>query len=206
MDIPAVLSAYRRQAPFYDAVFGPLLGPGRRRVVRIANGLPGDTLLEVGVGTGLSLPHYRPNLRIHGIDISPDMLDIARERVERGRLSHVAGLYEMDAELLRFPDDSFDIVAAMYVASVVPNPDKMLAEIKRVCRPHGTVLIVNHFAAQDGLRWWVERNMAPLSRRLGWRPDFALEPFLAGSNLEVIGTETAPPLGLFTILRCVNRK
>jgi phosphatidylethanolamine/phosphatidyl-N-methylethanolamine N-methyltransferase len=206
MDMQSVLDAYRRQAPIYDAVFGVLLGPGRQRTVQIANTLPAGRLLEVGVGTGLSLPHYRREFRITGIDVSPDMLRQARKRVRERGLGNVEGLYEMDAENLEFADDSFDIVIAMYVASVVPNPDRLVAEVQRVCRPDGHVLIVNHFAEAGGLRGSVERKLAPLSKKLGWRPDFELEAVLSAGTLEVTRTHRAPPLGLFTILECRNRK
>ena len=206
MDLPSVLSAYRRHAPYYDAVFGVLLGPGRVATVKLANTLTGKKVLEVGVGTGLSLPRYRKDIRITGIDISTEMLDIARKRVAEKRISNVDALYEMDAEQLDFQDNSFDTVIAMYVASVVPNPGKMLSEMQRVCRPGGDVLIVNHFAEDGGLRGAIERKMAPMSKKLGWRPDFELEPFLETGKLKVLSRTSAPPLSLFTILRCHNEK
>jgi phosphatidylethanolamine/phosphatidyl-N-methylethanolamine N-methyltransferase len=202
MDVSSIVTVYRRQAPLYDGVFGVLLGPGRRATVRLANSLPGRRLLEVGVGTGLSLPRYRNDLSITGIDISPDMLKIARRRAEMRGLRNVERLAEMDAEDMDFPDRSFDIVVAMYVASVVPHPDRLLMEMQRVCRPGGIVLVVNHFAATTGLRAWVERSLAPLSTKLGWRPDFAFDPFLHNSGLTVTESWRLPPLGLFTLLQC----
>lgn len=210
MDMQSVLTAYRRHAPYYDAVFGLLLGPGRQQTVRLANLLAhrngGLRVLEVGVGTGLSLPHYRSDFSITGIDISPHMLEIARRRVAEQNLQNVEALLEMDAENLAFADDSFDIVIAMYVASVVPNPNAMVAEIQRVCRPGGDVLIVNHFAEETGFRGAVERKLAPFSRKLGWRPHFLMEDVLSASSLEVLDSDRAAPLGLFTILHCRNAK
>jgi phosphatidylethanolamine/phosphatidyl-N-methylethanolamine N-methyltransferase len=206
MDMDSVLAAYRRHAPYYDAVFGLLLGPGRQRTVRLVNDLRGPKVLEVGVGTGLSLPHYRSDLRLTGIDISPDMLRIARRRVTERGLANVDAIVEMDAEDLRFDDSSFDIVIAMYVASVVPSPARMVREIQRVCRPGGDIVIVNHFAEEGGLRGRVERKLAPLSKKLGWRPDFAIESVLSAGTLEVLNVDRAAPLGLFTILHCRNAK
>ena len=115
----------------------------------------------------------RPDKRITGIDLSAEMLDVARHRVADQRLRNVEALREMDAEATDFPDASFDIAVAMLVASVVPHPRQLLAEMRRVVRPGGNILFVNHFAADKGPRWWVERAMAPASRRLGWHPDFA---------------------------------
>ena len=135
-------------------------------------------MLEVGVGTGLALPRYRPEKRIIGIDLSAEMLAHARARVAHEQLGNVSALLEMDAEATSFPAASFDIAVAMFVASVVPNPRRLMAEMRRVVRPGGHILFVNHFAAESGPRWWAERALAPASRKLGWHPDFALEALL----------------------------
>lgn len=204
MNLNAIKNAYRRHAPYYDAVFGVLLGPGRQRTVQLANTKAKRRVLEVGVGTGLSLPHYRHDLKVVGVDISREMLAIANQRVERKKLTQVEALMEMDAENLQFPDASFDTVCAMYVASVVPHPDRLMRELQRVCRPGGTILIVNHFAEPRGIRAQFTRRLSGLSEKLGWRPDFLLEPFLAHGSLEVIHKERVPPLGMFTVLDCRN--
>ncbi len=206
IDLASVRRAYRRHAPYYDLVFGVLLQSGRRRTVECANRLPSVRLLEVGVGTGLALPHYRSDKRIVGVDISPDMLRWARRRVIDEGLANVEALLEMDAERLEFEDDSFDIVVAMYVASVVPNPPALLGEMQRVCRPGGDILVVNHFADGTGLRGVVERRLAPLSAHLGWRPDFALQPFLGAGTVEVIERLAADPFGFATLVHCRNDK
>src|SRR5208282_3480954 len=122
---------------------------------------------EVGVGTGLALPRYRPEKRITGIDLSTEMLAQARKRVAELGLRNVEALRVMDAEATDFADASFDIAVAMFVASVVPHAPQLLAEMRRVVRPGGAILFVNHFAAKAGPRWWVERTMAPASRALG---------------------------------------
>jgi phosphatidylethanolamine/phosphatidyl-N-methylethanolamine N-methyltransferase len=204
LDADAVRAAYRRWAGVYDAVFGGVSAWGRRRAAAEVNRLPGRDVLEVGVGTGLALPHYHPQKRITGIDLSADMLLRARSRVAGGRLPGVQDLLEMDAEATSFADDSFDIAVAMFVASVVPNPRKLMAELRRVVRPGGHILLVNHFAAENGPRWWLERAMAPASRALGWHPDFAMDAlFLPDERAAAICT-SVPPFGLFTLAKLVN--
>ena len=149
MDLHDTIRTYRLFSGSYDIVFGPVFHPGRKEAVRIANDRPGQHILEVGVGTGLSLPHFRADLRVTGIDVSEEMLAKARRRAERLRLSHVEGLHLMDAENLEFPDNSFDAVLALYVASVVPNPARFAAEMRRVCIPGGTIVVVNHFTSEN---------------------------------------------------------
>jgi len=201
LDTASILEAYRRWAGVYDTVFGGVSSAGRRRAVATVNRLPGRDVLEVGVGTGLALPHYTQDKRITGIDLSAPMLERARERTKRDRLHHVVALHEMDAEDTGFPDQSFDIAVAMFVASVVPNPHRLLAEMRRVVRPGGNILLINHFAAEKGPRWWVERAMAPASRALGWHPDFAMGAIFGPEDLAKIEVQMAPPFGLFTLVR-----
>lgn len=201
LDAAAVREAYRRWAGVYDPIFGGVSGPARMRAVAAVNALPPGRVLEVGVGTGLALPHYRPEISVVGIDLSTEMLARAREKVAAERLGNVEDLLEMDAQALEFPNASFDSAVGMFVASVVPDAPVMLRELVRVVRPGGTVLFVNHFRAAGGIRWGVERAMAPFSRRLGWHPDFAEEVLLAGTSARVVGRTACPPLGLFTLLR-----
>ena len=204
LDADAVRSAYRRWASVYDALFGGVSAPGRRRAVEVVNALPGRDVLEVGVGTGLALPHYAKNKRVTGIDLSADMLARARTRVERESLGNVAALLEQDAETTGFADAQFDVAVAMFVASVVPNPRCLLAEMRRVVRPGGTLLFVNHFAATHGPRLAVERAMAPAGRALGWHPDFKTEALLPPEDLARATSVSVPPLGLFTLVRLPN--
>ncbi|WP_426956020.1 class I SAM-dependent methyltransferase [Muricoccus radiodurans] len=203
LDAGAVREAYRRWAGVYDTVFGGVSSFGRKRAVAAVNRLPGTRVLEVGVGTGLALPRYRRDKRVVGVDLSREMLEKARERVAAESLTHVEGLVEMDAERMAFHDASFDIAVAMFTASVVPDARRLFAEMSRVVRPGGQLLFVNHFAAQDGLRWWAERSMAPLARVLGWHPDFALSDLL-GADAEVVAMEPCPPGGLFTLVQVRN--
>lgn len=201
LDAADVRQAYRRWAGIYDTVFGGISRPARMRAVSAVNALPPGRVLEVGVGTGLALPHYRPEISVVGIDLSAEMLAKAREKVAAERMKNVEALLEMDAQALDFPDASFDSAVGMFVASVVPDAKAMLAELVRVVRPGGSILFVNHFRAEGGARWAVERAMAPFSRRLGWHPDFAESTLLAGSSVRVLGREPCPPFGLFTLLR-----
>jgi phosphatidylethanolamine/phosphatidyl-N-methylethanolamine N-methyltransferase len=200
MDEAAIRSAYRRWAPVYDNTFGRVAAEGRKHAVELINKRQGR-VLEVGVGTGLSLPAYDRDLEIVGIDLSPDMLEKARERVAAERLTNVTGLHEMDAGDLKFPDAAFDTVAAMYVMTVVPDPEKVMRELSRVCRLGGEVLIVNHFSADDGMRGWVERRMAPFADMLGWRPVFDIDRVMVCSDLQLIEKRGLRPLGLFTMMR-----
>ncbi len=204
LDADSVRSAYRRWASVYDALFGGISAPGRRRAVDAVNALPGQDVLEVGVGTGLALPHYLANKRVTGIDLSSDMLQRARTRVARECLANVVGLQEGDAEATGFADAQFDIAVAMFVASVVPNPRRLLAEMRRVVKPGGTLLFVNHFAAAGGARLAVERAMAPAGRALGWHPDFKTEALLPPEDLARAISTPVPPVGLFTLVRLPN--
>jgi phosphatidylethanolamine/phosphatidyl-N-methylethanolamine N-methyltransferase len=204
LDAESVRAAYQRWASVYDTVFGGVSSMGRRRAVAAVNALPGTRVLEVGVGTGLALPHYRREKRITGIDLSAEMLARARERVAAEKLANVDALLELDAEATGFPDSSFDIAVAMFVASVVPHPRALMAEMRRVVRPGGQILFVNHFAAERGPRWWVEWAMAPASRKLGWHPDFAMDALLDPAERAVASIAPVPPFGIFTLVSLPN--
>jgi len=163
MDLQDTLKTYRLFSGSYDVVFGPVFHPGRKEAVRIANDRPGQHILEVGVGTGLSLPFFRKDAKVTGIDVSAEMLDKARRRVARRQLTQVEALVEMDAENLSFADDSFDSVLALYVASVVPDPARFAAEMRRVCIPGGTIVVVNHFTSENAPMRFIEKRLAPLA-------------------------------------------
>lgn len=198
MDLSSIRSAYKRYALTYDAVFGPIFAGGRRMAVKLANTGPNQRILEVGVGTGLSLPDYRKDASVVGIDISPDMLRIARERASG--LTQVEALLEMDAEKLAFPDNSFDSVVAMYVASVVPHPERLLAEMQRVCVPGGDVLVINHFASNHPVIRRMERGLRPLSRVLGFRTDMELDSLPSLPGLERIDVRKANLFGYWKLV------
>jgi phosphatidylethanolamine/phosphatidyl-N-methylethanolamine N-methyltransferase len=200
MQLDDILKSYERYAPVYDRTFGWMLGSqGRALAAALANARPGR-VLEVGVGTGIGLRFYRPEHEVHGIDVSPSMLERARQRVRQGNLAQVAALEIMDAGRLCYQDGCFDAVVAAYVMSVVPDPRRVMGEIERVCKRGGSVVIVNHFRAEKGVRRGLEACLAPLSAHLGWRPDMPIEDVLAHTSLREIHRQTLPPLGLFTLL------
>jgi phosphatidylethanolamine/phosphatidyl-N-methylethanolamine N-methyltransferase len=205
IDEDAVRIAYRRWAPVYDHTFGRISMESRRHAVELVNGRSGR-VLEVGVGTGLALANYARHLQVVGIDLSPDMLERARERVAAEGLTHVAGLYEMDAANLKFPDNSFDTVAAMFVMTVVPEPERVMRELARVTRPGGEVILVNHFSQVEGVRGWLERRMAPFAEIIGWRSVFDLRRVMVCEDLELAERRALRPWGIFTMLRFSKRE
>ncbi|MFD3188717.1 class I SAM-dependent methyltransferase [Sedimentitalea sp. HM32M-2] len=199
MDIAAVQKSYARWAPVYDKTFGAITRAGRRRAVDYIN-TNGQTVLEIGIGTGLSLPHYRPEVQVTGVDASEEMLQKARERVRNRKLDHVKSLRNMDARDLDFPDNHFDVVAAMHIVSVVPDPEKVVSEMARVCKPGGKVVITNHFAREAGVLAVVERMTAPFANLLGWHSDFDINRILQEDTLSVAERQSLPPIGLMTFL------
>jgi phosphatidylethanolamine/phosphatidyl-N-methylethanolamine N-methyltransferase len=201
LDQDSIVKAYRRWAGVYDTAFGRISSSARLRAVGLVNRLPGRDVLEVGVGTGLSLPHYRSDKRITGIDLSREMLEKAHDRVDRERLLNVIALREMNAEATDFADNAFDIVVGMFVASVVVDPRRLLKEMRRLVRPGGNILLVNHFIADKGPRRWLEEALAPASDLLGWHPHFAMEAIFSEADLQRLEVEPAPPFGLFTLAR-----
>ncbi|MDK3017746.1 class I SAM-dependent methyltransferase [Pseudodonghicola flavimaris] len=202
MDIKTVETSYARWAPVYDRTFGAVTRTGRRRTVDFINRTLscGDRVLEVGVGTGLALEFYRPELRVTGIDFSTEMLAQARAKVTQLQLTQVEELRQMDARALDFPDAQFDTVAAMHVLSVVPEPERVMAEIARVCKPGGRVVITNHFMRTEGPLAMLERVSAPFANVLGWHSDFAIETVLGEDVLEIEQQTSLPPLGMMTFL------
>jgi phosphatidylethanolamine/phosphatidyl-N-methylethanolamine N-methyltransferase len=206
MDLQDTIRTYRLFSGSYDIVFGPVFHPGRKAAVGIANDRPGQRILEVGVGTGLSLPYFRPDSQVTGIDVSAEMLEKARRRTSRLGLAHVAGLHEMDAENLDFADNSFDAVLALYVASVVPNPARFAAEMRRVCIPGGTIVVVNHFASENPIARFLEARLARLARHIGFHPDFSFDEFRRVSGLSIREVRPSNLFGYWRLLRCVNEK
>ena len=175
IDQQSVARAYALWAPIYDLVFGEVFDAGRRAAIAAAEQIlrpAGGRILEVGVGTGLSLPDYARVNRSIGVDLSEPMLRKAVERVRRHRLANVEALAVMDAARLALPDESFDVVVAQYVITAVPDPEATLDEFVRVLKPGGEIVLVNHIGAESGPRRLFERCFSPLARQLGWRPEF----------------------------------
>ncbi|GGL98337.1 SAM-dependent methyltransferase [Pseudooceanicola nanhaiensis] len=200
MDIDAVKSSYARWAPIYDRTFGAATRSGRTASVEFMNAEAGPEILEVGVGTGLALPLYAPGKRVTGVDYSDEMLARAAARVEAEGLTHVAGLRQMDARELDFPDASFDAVAAMHMISVVPEPERVMAEMVRVLRPGGVMVVTNHFARETGGLARIERFMAPFANVLGWHSDFDKSVVTGTPGIALRETRALPPVGMMTLL------
>jgi phosphatidylethanolamine/phosphatidyl-N-methylethanolamine N-methyltransferase len=195
---------WARFAPIYDLVFGPALSQGRKDSIALAERV-GGRILEVGVGTGISLTQYSGKHRVVGVDYSEPMLRKAQERVIEKKLKHVEALAVMDGTRLGFPDASFDVVLAQYVITTVPDPEGTLDEIVRVSRPGGEIILVNHLGAEKGLRRDFERSFAPVARKLGWQPEFSwgrLEQWAArNAGVRVIERRSMPPFGHFSLIR-----
>lgn len=202
MDQQSVVTAYRRLSRQYDRFFGPVFEQGRQVSVRAMDCQAGDRVLEVGVGTGLSLEHYPDGVEVVGIDVSPEMLDYARARVN-GAADRIT-LQVMDAQSVDYPDNSFDKVVAMYVVSVAPDPKKVIDEMKRVCKPGGELFIVNHFS-QKGPMASLEKLASPLSKLVGFRPSFPMRDFLEMADLDVVETRPVNAFGYWTFIHARNR-
>ncbi len=204
-DRESVEQAYDRWAPIYDLVFGGVFSKGRDAAIQATNRI-GGRVLEVGVGTGISLPLYSPHLRIFGTDISEAMLNKAKQRVAQAHLKNIEGLAVMDAEKLEFPDNSFDVVMAQYVVTAVPNPEAALDEFARVLRPGGELIILTRVSADDGMRRFIEQGLQPIVTRLGFRTaEFAWSRYtkwLSGAeSIELVERRLIPPLGHFSLVR-----
>ncbi|KWV60938.1 SAM-dependent methyltransferase [Bradyrhizobium macuxiense] len=204
-DRETVEQAYDRWAPVYDLVFGGVFSKGRQAAIQATNKI-GGRVLEVGVGTGISLPLYSQNVRIFGTDISEAMLEKAKKRVTEKGLKNVEGLAVMDAEKLEFPDNSFDVVMAQYVLSAVPNPEAALDEFVRVVRPGGELIILTRVSADAGVRRFIEQTLQPVVRPLGFRTaEFAWSRYtkwLSGARgIELAERRLIPPLGHFSLVR-----
>jgi phosphatidylethanolamine/phosphatidyl-N-methylethanolamine N-methyltransferase len=204
MDIAAVSRSYARWAPVYDLTFGAATRRGRARAARYVT-QRGGRVLDVGVGTGLALGLYGAGVEVTGIDYSAEMLAKAQARVEALGLAHVKALARMDARALDFPDASFDTVAAMHVLSVVPEPERVVAEMARVLKPGGEVVIVNHFARKAGFLARLERATASLENLLGWHSDFERARVLGCADLTLTREAAFPPLGMMTFMVLTKR-
>jgi phosphatidylethanolamine/phosphatidyl-N-methylethanolamine N-methyltransferase len=204
LDKDTIAKAYGRWAPVYDLVFGAVFEHGRHAAIAAAERI-GGRILEVGVGTGLSLPYYSTELRLCGIDISEPMLRKAKERVAELRLQNVEALAVMDAEHLDFPDASFDVVVAQYVITTVPNPEATLDEFARVLKPGGEIVLVSRVGAEAGLRRALERWFAPAARKLGWRTEFSFARYARWASqtngVRLVERRAMPPFGHFSLIR-----
>lgn len=199
-----VVKTYDRWAPVYDLVFGSIFDRARRAAIAACENV-GGRVLEVGIGTGISLPYYSSRCRVVGVDISEAMLEVARQRVAEQRMTNVERLAIMDVQNLQFADGSFDVVTAQYVVNTVPDPEAALNEFMRVLRPGGELIVVNRVGAEAGPRLKVEKLLEPVVERLGWRSDFPwarFERWMAQNGTVTLSERRPlPPLGHFALLR-----
>jgi phosphatidylethanolamine/phosphatidyl-N-methylethanolamine N-methyltransferase len=204
MDREGVVKTYDRWAPVYDLVFGQVFEKARRAAIAACEEV-GGRVLEVGVGTGISLPYYSNRCTVVGVDISSAMLEVASQRVADLRMTNVERLAIMDVQELAFEDASFDVVTAQYVVNTVPDPETALDEFMRVLRPGGELIVVNRVGAEGGARLKVEKLLEPVVERLGWRSDFPwarFESWMAeNGNVMLAERRPLPPLGHFALLR-----
>lgn len=205
----SVTKTYARWAPVYDFVFTSVFEQGRRNAVAAGERV-GGRILEVGVGTGISLSYYGRSSRIFGIDLSEEMLAKARRRVAEEGLTQVEGLAVMDAERLDLDDAAFNVVSAQYVVNTVPNPERALEEFARVLKPGGEIILLNRIGAHTGARHKVEHMLQPIVKHLGWRSEFPwsrFEQWLRHSayDMYLIDKTPMPPFGHFSLIRFGKR-
>jgi phosphatidylethanolamine/phosphatidyl-N-methylethanolamine N-methyltransferase len=204
IDIDTVAKAYARWAPVYDFVFGAVFDAGRKASIAAAERV-GGRILDVGIGTGISLTDYAPTLRVVGVDYCEPMLRKAHERLAEHKLAHVEALVVMDAQHLGFPDAFFDAVVGQYVITTVPDPEAALNEFARVTKPGGEIILVNHLGAEAGPRRMFEQSLAPVARRLGWRPEFRWQRLAQWAErhgaVRVLERRPMPPFGHFSLIR-----
>ena len=194
---------YEKLASVYDLFFGPTLHPGRLVAIDRMGIRPNDRVLEVGVGTGINTSLYPANCQVTGIDLSASMLEKARERVAREGLHHVR-LLEMDAASLTFAADSFDIVYAPYLVSVVPDPVKVVREMHRVSKPGGKIIVLNHFRSANAILSRLERAISPFTVHIGFKSDLDLPGFLAQADLQPISIEKVNVPRIWSLVTCIK--
>lgn len=197
-----VVKTYRRYAPIYDRLFGAVLEPGRRALADAVTRAKPGSILEVGVGTGLMLSRYPEGASIVGVDVSSEMLEIANRRIG-GKSRRDISLVKMDAETMDFPDGQFDCVSLPYVLSVTPDPDKLIAEIRRVCRKGGTIYILNHFSGSS-FWWFLERAVRSIADKVGFRSDFQFDEQILKHDWEVLSVRDVNFLGLSKLVEIRN--
>jgi phosphatidylethanolamine/phosphatidyl-N-methylethanolamine N-methyltransferase len=196
---------YSDLAPLYDKIFGKFFYSRLRHVISSLKIPRGARVLELGVGTGASFPAYPPHCEVIGVDVAPDMLARAKEKIRENGWTHLK-VSKMDALNLDFPDDSFDFVMAFHVVTVVPDPIRMIEEAKRVCKSGGKIVIVNHFTSESPMLGFLTEALDPVTRRLGWRTDLRLKPFIQATELNVERAYKLSKLSLHTVLVGLNQE
>lgn len=205
MDDKSIIKSYKRVSSFYDYTFGQVFRPGQRKLVSMMNCSDNDKVLEIGIGTGTSFKYYPPETFVTGIDISPDMLEKAKKNIKNLNLSK-KNVLMMNGEQLKFKDDSFDKVVGMYVVSVTQNPDLLIREMKRVCKPNGDIYLVNHFSfdSDSKILKLIEKGLMPVSKYLGWRPYFPFSEFNSYAKLNVQSISKVNLFDYWGIIHAIN--
>ncbi len=198
-----VENVYDKLAKVYDLIFGPTLHPGRLQAIERMGIKAGERVLEVGVGTGINLSLYPREAAVTGIDFSSSMLEKARERAAKPDAAPVR-LLQMDAADLKFADDSFDIVYAPYLISVVPDPVQVAQEMRRVCRPGGRIIFLNHFLSPNSVLSRFERLISPATIHIGFKSDLDLPAFLAQADLKPVSIEKVNIPKIWSLVTCVK--
>jgi phosphatidylethanolamine/phosphatidyl-N-methylethanolamine N-methyltransferase len=198
-----VEGVYEKLASVYDLIFGPTLHPGRVQAIQRMGITRSDRILEVGVGTGINASLYPRDCSVTGIDLSQSMLEKARDRIARKDIRNVR-LLEMDAADLKFADETFDIVYAPYLISVVPDPVAVVREMRRVCRTGGRIIFLNHFRSGNPLVARVERVISPFTVHIGFKSDLDLPAFLAQADMNPISIEKVNVPRIWSLVTCIK--
>lgn len=207
MDQNSIIKSYKRVSSFYDLTFGQVFRPGQKAIIKKMDCVESDNVLEIGIGTGSSLQYYPKETKVVGIDISPDMLEVAKKRIVKDKI-HNKHILLMNGERLSFPDNSFDKVVGMYVVSVTQNPQVLVEEMKRVCKNDGDIYIVNHFSTEQDNTFvkMFEKGLMPISKILGWKPYFPFDEFNAYANLDVLEMSKVNLFNYWNIIHASNNK
>ena len=205
MDDKSIIKSYKRVSGFYDYTFGQIFRPGQKKLVSMMECTPTDKVLEIGIGTGTSYKYYPMETEVTGIDISPDMLEKARKNIRKHNLQN-KNVIMMNGEQLKFEDSSFDKVVGMYVVSVTQNPNLLIKEMKRVCKPNGDIYLVNHFSFETDSKFMkiLEKGLMPVSKYLGWRPYFPFSEFNAYAKLNVQSISKVNIFDYWGIIHAIN--
>ena len=207
MDQNSIIKSYKRVSSFYDLTFGQVFRPGQKAIIKKMDCIESDNVLEIGIGTGSSLQYYPKETKVVGIDISPDMLEVAKKRMVKDKI-HNKLISLMNGERLSFPDNTFDKVVGMYVVSVTQNPQVLVEEMKRVCKNDGDIYIVNHFSTEQDNPFvkMFEKGLMPISKILGWKPYFPFDEFNAYANLDVLEMSKVNLFNYWNIIHASNNK
>ena len=205
MDDKSIIKSYKRVSGFYDYTFGQIFRPGQKKLVSMMECTPTDKVLEIGIGTGTSYKYYPMETEVTGIDISPDMLEKAKKNIRKHNLQN-KNVIMMNGEQLKFEDNSFDKVVGMYVVSVTQNPNLLIKEMKRVCKPNGDIYLVNHFSFETDSKFMkiLEKGLMPVSKYLGWRPYFPFSEFNAYAKLNVKSISKVNIFDYWGIIHAIN--